>query len=223
MRTIAYILLITAFACSNPIEKPMVNSIGELRQIMHQGKFQARISLDTLMKTNIYGLGAMDSLSGELLILNGNVLQSFVQLDSLIVLNDANASATLLVYANVATWDTLNLSSTTDLEFELEKVRDLSIPFPFMLIGKPLIDYHVINFDSENGDFSKHKDGAFKGSLENEEVTILGFYSTNAKGIYTHHDSNMHLHVINDDQSVMGHVDAISLAGGAHKLLIPRQ
>ena len=223
MRRLAYILVITAFGCSAPIEESMVRSIGELRQIMHEGKFQARVRLDTIVKANSYGLGAMNSLTGEILILNGKVHQSFIQQDSLIVSNDANSEATLLVYANVAAWDTLSLSPTTDLEFELKKVKDLSIPFPFMLIGKPSLDYHVINFDVENGDFSKHKEGAFNGSLANEDVTILGFYSENAKGIYTHHDSNMHMHVVNADQTVMGHVDQIDLADGSYQLLIPRQ
>jgi acetolactate decarboxylase len=201
----------------------MVNSIGELRQIMHQGKFEARVSLDTLAKTNVYGLGAMDTLAGEILILDGKVFQSFVKNDSLIVSTDAKTKATLLVYSEVSAWDTLTIVNTSDIESELSKVTDLSKPFPFILIGKPSLDYHVINFDAKNGDFNKHKEGAFIGSINHEDLTVLGFYSTGAKGIYTHHDSNMHMHFMNKEQTIMGHIDVLDIRGKDLKLLLPKE
>ena len=223
MRNITYILIVTAFACSSQSEQRIVSSIGELRQIMHQGKFEARASLDTLSSSQIYGLGAMDSLAGEILILDGNVFRASIKNDSLFVSANAKTTATLLVYAKIVSWDTLTIVNASDIESELGKVNDLSNPFPFILTGKPSIDYHVINFDTKNGDLSKHKRGAFTGLLKNEELTILGFYATDAKGIYTHHDSNMHMHVINEDRTKMGHVDEIDLAGASYKLLIPKR
>jgi acetolactate decarboxylase len=223
MRYINYLLIVTACACSSQSEQPMVNSIGELRQIMHQGKFEARVGLDTLAKTNVYGLGAMDSLAGEILILDGNVFQSSGKDDSLFVSTDSKTKATLLVYAEISAWDTLNIANATDMETELSKVANLLKPFPFILIGKPSIDYHIINFDAKNGDFNKHKEGAFTGSIDNEDLTVLGFYSTDAKGIYTHHDSNLHMHMINENRTIMGHVDRIDINGKDLKLLLPKE
>ncbi len=223
MRYIIYILIVIAFACSSPSGKPIVNSIGELRQIMHQGKFEARVSLDTLSGSSVYGLGAIDSLGGEILILEGKVFQSSVKHDSLFVEIDAKTKATLLVYVEMSAWDTLTIVNTSDIESELSKVTDLSNPFPFILIGKPTLDYHVINFDANNGDFNRHKEGAFTGSIDHEDLIVLGFYSTNAKGVYTHHDSNMHMHFINKKQTIMGHIDWIDLVGNSYKLLIPNQ
>lgn len=216
-------LIISFLGCSSPMEElPRVSNIGELRLIMHQGKFEARVSLDTLVKKGTYGLGAVDSLKGELLVLDGEIFKSHIESDSLSTIKNQWSSTTLFVYTSVSSWDTLEYSGFSDIENLLERNQNLSKSFPFLLLGNPSLDYHVINFDSERGDFSKHKEGAFRGSLEYELVTILGFYSTNAKGVYTHHDSNLHMHVINADQTIMGHVDHIDLNSGSYKLLIPK-
>ncbi len=216
-------LIMSFLGCSNPEELPQVSNIGELRLIMHQGQFEARVKLDTLIKKGTYGLGALDSLAGELLVLDGEVFKSQVESDSLVTRRDPFSKATLFVYSSVSSWDTLEYSGISDLENALGRRKELSKSFPFILIGNPRLDYHVINFDSETADFSKHKEGAFRGSFEGELITILGFYSTNAKGIYTHHDSNLHMHVINDNKTIMGHVDQIFLKGSSYKLLIPKQ
>ena len=47
--------------------------------------------------------------------------------------------------------------------------------------------------------------------LLNEDVTIIGFFSTEHKGIFTHHDSTIHLHLITKDESKMGHLDALEI------------
>ncbi|SNT18347.1 acetolactate decarboxylase [Ekhidna lutea] len=220
-----YFILIALFllACSKPNEYPIVKNIGELRKIMHQGEFQARVSLDTLVKKELYGLGAQDSLSGEILVIDGEVFRSYLKNDTLITQTDQSVKATLFVYTSVTAWDTVDFSGISDIELQLEKSQDLSKAFPFILLGSPSVDYHVINFNPKNGDISKHKEGAFRGSIQNEPLTILGFYSKEAKGIYTHHDSNLHMHVINTDRSVMGHVDQINIEGRNMKLILPRE
>ncbi|MEQ8905328.1 acetolactate decarboxylase [Ekhidna sp.] len=220
-----YFILVALFllACSKSNEYPNVKNIGELRKIMHQGEFQARVSLDTLAKKELYGLGALDTLSGEVLVIDGEVFRSYVKNDTLITQTDQSAKATLFVYASVTAWDTIDFSSISDIEIQLEKSQDLSKAFPFILLGSPSVDYHVINFDSENGDISKHKEGAFRGSFSNEPLTILGFYSKEAKGIYTHHDSNLHMHVINADETIMGHVDRLDLEDKMFQLLTPKR
>ena len=223
MKNFIIIIFFVSFSCSTPTERPVVKSIGELRKIMHQGELQARVRLDSLVQSNTYGLGALDSLSGELLVIGGDVFKSFVEQDSLKTIRYQSANATLFVYSEISQWDTLQISRAVDVESTLGEATDQSTSFPFMLIGKPSLDYHIINFDADNGDFSNHKKGAFNGSFGDEEATILGFYSRDAKGVYTHHNSNLHMHVINANQKIMGHVDRIDLNGGNYKLLIPKQ
>jgi acetolactate decarboxylase len=223
MKKYIQFLMVAFFGCSNPQELPQVSNIGELRLIMHQGRFEARVKLDTLVSKGTYGLGAIDSLTGELLVIDGEVFKSQVKKDSVITQADQSSMATLFVYSSVSSWDTLEFSGISDIEIALSKYQLLTKPFPFILIGSPGLQYHIINFDPINGDFSRHKEGAFSGSFEDELITILGFHSKNAKGIYTHHDSNLHMHVINEEKTIMGHIDQIDLKGGSYKLLIPKQ
>ena len=214
------------FGCQkNETNKIEVQISGELRAIMHQGKMQANIGLDTVTLDNLVGLGAYENLNGELLVINEKVFHSFVQNDSLIVASNKKAKATLFVSAKVQAWDTIEVAGddVTQLVYQHASKAGLKEPFPFQLIGTmELVDYHVINFDPENGDIANHKEGALKGQLTGERVTILGFYSTQAKGIYTHHDSDVHMHVINEDQSIMGHVDGLEPGEGMFNLLLPR-
>jgi len=45
--------------------------------------------------------------------------------------------------------------------------------------------------------------------IENEDVRILGFFSTKHQQVFTHHDTFLHLHLITTDGRLMGHVDAL--------------
>jgi acetolactate decarboxylase len=47
------------------------------------------------------------------------------------------------------------------------------------------------------------------GTLENQEVEMLGFYSNKHHAIFTHHTTNMHIHV--KSKKVIGHIDDMTL------------
>lgn len=214
------------FGCQkNETNKIEVKVAGELRAIMHQGKMQANIGLDSVSLEDLVGLGAYENLNGELLVMNGKVFHSFVQNDSLVVASNKKAKATLFVSAKVQAWDTIKVAGNdvTQLVYQHASKAGLNEPFPFQLIGSmESVDYHVINFDPGNSDISNHKEGALKGQLKGEQVTILGFYSTQAKGIYTHHDSDVHMHVISKGRPVMGHVDGLVIGDQMFNLLLPK-
>jgi acetolactate decarboxylase len=224
-----YIFIIVSliiFSFSPKPEGIEVHHIGELREIMHKGQFQSRVNLDTLEAMHLFGLGAMDSLSGEILVLDNQIYTSKVVDSTVQVFHNEKTDATLFVYAEINEWDTLKVSDIYDIERLLKErsaVLKLEAPFPFVLIGKPEnLTYHVINFDALNGDINNHKEGALNGVLSDESVTILGFYATDAKGIYTHHDSNVHMHFLNTEHTNSGHVDDVDFTNREFKLLIPK-
>lgn len=225
MKKLIHLIWFAALGCACEADMPPVENFGELRAIMHQGAFEARVAVDSLEKKNLYALGALDSLRGEVLIKNGKVFTATVDGAQAVLAKDEAARATLLVRSYVTSWDTLELRLSDDLEIQLEKVaaeRSIEEAFPFILIGTPTtVDYHVINFDAANGDISRHKEGALKAQLVNESVWILGFHSKSAKGIYTHHDSDVHMHVLDADETRMGHVDGLVTGDGMFQLLIP--
>lgn len=218
-------LTILTTSCKSKVnedKKIEVKYAGALKNIM-SGNIQATISLDSLSnKKNLYALGAMENLKGEIQIFNGKPSNSFVKDRSLKINDSYNLKASLLVYAVIEEWDSFQIENSktkSDLEeqiIEIAKSSGMNIakPFPFLLDGSVTsLDWHVINWI--DGDkvhtHKKHKEAGSNGRLTNRAVEILGFYSSKHKGIFTHHTSNMHMHFKTADNSVAGHIDDLSL------------
>jgi acetolactate decarboxylase len=51
-------------------------------------------------------------------------------------------------------------------------------------------------------------------------VQIVGFFSREHQGIFTHHDTFMHLHLLCKSQNLMGHLDAVRFS--RMQLLLPK-
>ena len=96
-------------------------------------------------------------------------------------------------------------------------------PFIFKLEGiieKATI--HIVNLPK--GSKVSSPDDAHQGQinyhLQNEQVEIIGFFSTEHKAILTHHDTFLHMHLITKDKTKMGHLDEVLLKNGI-KLYLP--
>ena len=75
---------------------------------------------------------------------------------------------------------------------------NLNKPFPFLISGTAKsFDWHVINW--KDGDtihsHEKHINSGLNGTKRNSSVSLLGFYSGSHHTIFTHHSTNMHIHV----------------------------
>ncbi len=210
-----------------------VKHSGALRTIM-SGNIQAVISLDSLSnKKNLYALGAVDNLKGEIQIFNSKPSNSFVIDGSLKIKDSYNLKAALLVYAEVEAWDSFQIEKSktkSELEekiFKMAKSNGINLekPFPFLLEGNVAsLDWHVINW--KEGDtihnHKKHKASGLNGTLRNTDVEILGFYSTKHKAVFTHHTTNMHMHFKTADTTTTGHVDDL-LLNETITLKLPKQ
>ena len=226
MNNIIIILVLLLVSCrENPNKTIQVNLAGSLKEVMHQGQLGSQVYLDTLAKPGVYALGALDSLSGEVLIEDGQVWISKVIDDHLRVHQNPRAGAALLVYSEVKEWAELEVSATDLDELLLAESAKMSLsaPFPFIIKGSfPRLQYHVINYDAQGGSISQHKQGALEGQLSRQIVNILGFYSREHQGLFTHHGSYTHMHVRTPDGDIMGHVDEIELGNGTFTLLLPK-
>jgi acetolactate decarboxylase len=164
------------------------------------------------------------------LINNGQAYVSKVLTDSAITVEKSfNVSAPFFVHANVTEWNEIDLPSTIksiqDLEkFINKKSSEYKRPFAFKLIGgisKAII--HIQNLPK--GTLVSSPEEAHKRqtnyNLENEDVEIIGFFSTEHKGIFTHHDLFLHLHLITKDESKMGHLDMVEI--NKMKLYLPNK
>lgn len=198
-----------------------ITVVGAMKNVMWKGELGATIHLDTIStKKGLYGLGPERFLTGELLINNGKSYVSRVTSDSTMMVEKTFAiSAPFFVYATVQEWDTIPLSNTIKTMKDVEtfidsKTTDYKRPFAFTLDGNVTrAKLHVQNLPE--GARVSSPDEAHQGQvnyiLENEAVDIIGFFSTAHKGVFTHHDSFVHMHIITKDERMMGHLDAVDI------------
>lgn len=230
-RYILFLVTGTLIACEPQIQEDVeVHFQGELRKIMHENDISAKVDLDTLQKReHLYAIGALDSLKGEILVENGVPYMSTIQNDLIRVLKDFDHRAALLVYTEVAEWKKFDIpdsvKSMKGLELylsEMMKKSDQELPFPFRLEGEDIaVEYHIIQpLKQHNATHEAHRKAGYQGQLKGEMIYITGFYSNNHHGIFTHHDSNLHMHVRNQEADEVGHVDGLTL-GKNVKLFIP--
>lgn len=203
--------------------KTEVKYSGALRTIM-SGNIQSTISLDSLSnKENLYAIGAIENLKGEIQIFDSKPSSSSVVNDVVKIDDSYDVNASLLVYSQVQEWNTFQTDKNqtkSELEtkiYELAQSNNIDVdkPFPFLIEGNvSSLDWHVINW--KDGDMvhnhKKHKESGLNGTLTNSEVVILGFYSTKHKAIFTHHTTNMHMHFKTIDNSLAGHVDDVVIS-----------
>jgi acetolactate decarboxylase len=46
-------------------------------------------------------------------------------------------------------------------------------------------------------------------TVRDTEVELIGVFSTKHRTVFTHHDSNVHVHLVTSDGTLMGHVDKL--------------
>ena len=131
-------------------------------------------------------------------IINTLVLDGAISFDK-----SFDKKATLLVYATVEKWNTLEIPNEIGTYEELEnhiasiaKQNGINVnkPFPFMIEGTAKsIDWHVINWKDGDTEHSheKHVNSGLHGTIENRDVELLGFYSDSHHAIFTHHTTSV--------------------------------
>lgn len=227
---IRILALCTILACSpssDSTKKFSVNYEGALKNIMKKGEVSAQSNLANFQSTDhLYALGALENLKGEILIVDGIPYISTIKNQKLIITNSFEYKATLLVYCSVNKWNSLTIPndvlSYTNFETYVENTAgrqgiDTTKPFPFMVEGiAASFDWHVIDWPEGDTIHSheKHKKSGLYGTETNENVQMLGFYSKNHHAVFTHHSTNMHIHVKTRDNNLSGHLDGFMLGPG---------
>lgn len=211
---------------------PQVKNVGAMRDVMWQGKLDGVISLDSIAnRQGFYGIGPLSGLRGEILLLDGKQFVSRVtETGEPVVALEENVTAPFFVYANQNEWDTQKLpAATTDISkleaFITQETSTYDQPFVFKVTGRAInANYHIQNL--AEGSIVSSPDEAHAGQrsylIKDKEITILGFYSKKHKGVFTHHDTNMHLHIISNDTTAMGHLDQLELDTANATLFLPK-
>ncbi len=170
---------------------------------------------------NSYAVGAIQDGSGEITVLNGKVYLDYGNdgIGNSIHTIPPHEKAVLLATSSVDKWQSAKIKKPLAKEdlFKaiLSKAKEMGLdtskPFPFLLEGRfKNLQIHVIN--GKNPKFAGHgsKEKMFKMAKEtksHQAATIVGFYSADDQGTYTHPGESWHLHTIIDD--IGAHVDEI--------------
>jgi len=233
---IQLVILLSIYTC-NTTEDILVEHKGALRNIMHKGDLSAKANLKEFENIKgLYGLGAVENLKGEILILDGVPYISSCEIKDSVKINSIektfDAKAALFVYTQVINWIDIKIPFDVQTYSQLETFIqaeakhqgiDVEMPFPFLIEGEfDSFDWHVIDWKAGDMEHSheKHIQAGLHGTMHNTNGEVLGFYSNKHHAIYTHHTTNMHLHIKTDDNQLVGHVDDLML-GDYNSLKLP--
>jgi len=228
MRTnILLFTFLILFSCGKTVDTNKVFYSGALKNFMHKGDISAKIDLKDIESIpHLYAIGAAENLKGEIIIINGQPIISKDIDDQLILDRSFDHKASLLVYAGVENWNSVDIPdhilTMEELEHYVDQIAaekgiNTEEPFPFLVEGKVAsVDWHVIDWDENDNvhTHEKHVNSGLNGTLTNVDVSILGFYSKHHHTIFTHHTTNMHLHVVANNNQIAGHLDNVVLSSG---------
>jgi acetolactate decarboxylase len=102
--------------------------------------------------------------------------------------------------------------------------KDRPDAFAFRLTGN-LAEAHLHVVDLPPGREVHSPDDAHEGQksyvLKDLDAELLGFFSTRHKAVFTHHDTNIHLHLITIDRKWMGHLEGMHMDPRRVVLFVP--
>jgi acetolactate decarboxylase len=195
-----------------------VVATGAMRNTMFNGQLAGLIQLDSIAGPGTYGIGPVEYLRGELMLWDGHAYRSTAKGDtSMVVEEQPTSKAPFFVHQHVQVWNQVTLpDSITDLllldAFLTSRFAGLGKPFAFTLQGKIAeARVHIVDVSpgtSILGPDDAHRENKYY-TLADRNVDLLGFFSTKHKAVFTHHDTNIHVHAITEERDRMGHVESI--------------
>ncbi len=232
------VLLISATASSehNPAtDKPVIWSgdvqvYGALRAMFHEGQTGTTVSLDTMLPNpNLYAVGALSDLAGEITVAGGQVYVSRpkgIKHTDTEILTQTYAGATLLVAAEVPAWNSFTIEQSIQFEDLDEEIARLALAaghgldrrIPFLVEGVVEdLEWHVVDGSRLSGGGTTHQDhlaAAVTSRLDHITATLIGFYSQTDQGVFTHMGSTTHIHCLTTSPLATGHVDSVRIPAG---------
>lgn len=226
-------ILVSLISMQLSAQMPKVHAVGAMNKMGNT--YDINMWLDTIShKSHVYGMGPYDKMKGEITVVNGQpyYATAFVE-NAYDIAKNWDIRSPFFVYSNVDKWAVYQIHGPFNSVDEIqEKVTtiakehgyDTNQPFAFKLKGQfDDITAHIVT--PRNPDVEGYREGvkSQKFSFENAKGEFIGFYSEHHQGIYTHHDSFVHIHFLKKDKSFMGHLDNIKTTNKTYKLYLPKQ
>ena len=216
IRTLSLVVCLHALAAA--AQNGPVIPTGAMRNTMFHGQLAELVLLDSIATPGTNGIGPLEHLRGELLLWNGEPFRSTTTPDGGMRVEQAtNTRAPFFVHQFVKEWTEIVLpDSITDLPmldaFLTARFAALGKPFAFTLQGRiSEVRAHIVDVPPGtviNGPDDAHRENK-DYRLTDRTMDLLGFFSTRHKAVYTHHDTNIHVHAITTERDWMGHVEQL--------------
>jgi acetolactate decarboxylase len=204
---------------------------GSMQAVIKEGEYKLNIKLDTIENIeNIYGIGLKAYLKGEIIAYKGKIYKSTViNENELKVEESRNINASFFGFSHIDKFDTLDLPNNVVKMKYLEQhlnylTQSEKRSFFFVLEGNVRkAKIHVTDLPEGKKiespqDIEKAKT---RFTIKDEDVIIVGFFSTEGEYVLTRDNTHIHLHLLTKDLSKMGHVDDLVLRPQSMKLLLP--
>lgn len=207
------IVLAALLICSTSFGAELeLQQYGKMREVLRDGKTEARVIPTEVCSENSWGVGALAGLEGEITITGGKILVATGGME----LREATSedSACMCYFFDVQDWE----SVTIDKDIPADEIdsylsdKNISDLFPFRVEGSfSNLDFHVIT-----GSCPINGGEPLRDSVEIVDGQLVGIFASDAAGVVTHHGSKTHIHVVTDEQQPRtGHVDAVTIKKGS--------
>ncbi len=205
-----------------------VQVFGSLSELMHEGRTESRIALAELdLSDGAVAVGALAGLRGEVTLVEGRLYLSVPEGAGSRTLVGAatDEGAALLVYAAVPAWQQVPVPKDVALPelagfVEASAIAaglDVERPFPFVVEGEfAQVQFHTIDARrAVDGEAADHAALAIREERPRARGRLVGFYSKAHAGVFTHHGSRIHAHVVLETPLASGHLDGVEVLAGA--------
>ncbi len=222
------------------LSAPELSMFGALRAVMHNADYGSKVALQELLSSGGgHGPGALKGLAGEITFDEGTAWVSTpdgaggIHTTRITTGGTTDLGVALLAFHRVEGWTTRPLADAASLEELGDRIRDaahaaglgLEQPIPFRIEGRlEGLSYHVIDgvqLPPGPSSHEAHQAAAIRVEHGEIEGTLVGVWSTEHAGVFTHMGETTHVHVTIEEPLGSGHVDAVRLSAGV-ELSLPR-
>jgi acetolactate decarboxylase len=198
--------------------------------MMHEGRTDAAVSLGELLPDpELYAVGALEGLAGEVTIVAGELWISMPGDEPGGVVTERGSKsargAALLVEARVPAWgeqETGRELALDDLALLVLEGRAEGSAVPFVVEGRAAIEGHVVDGRKldPRSDLAAHHAAGVRVHAEGEPVIVVGFASRAHEGVFTHRGETVHAHAVLPRRGLTVHLWEMRVEPGA-RLRLP--
>ncbi|GLU44917.1 acetolactate decarboxylase [Allomuricauda sp. NBRC 101325] len=232
-KTILSFSVCVVFALQLSAQMPKVSAVGAMKDMGNT--YDLNMDLDTISnKKHLYGMGPYDKMKGEITVVDGKPYYASAFVDGAYKVDKKwNIKSPFFVYSNVDSWEVYAIegefNGVHDVQDKVAAIAkangyDLNQPFTFKIKGAfDALTAHIVTPRLPEVEGYREGVKSQKFSFEHTKGEMIGFYSEQHQGVFTHMDGFVHVHFLMKDKSFMGHLDEITTRAKTFKLYLPKR